>query len=580
MCAQLPAGDAAGLIAAVDAGDTVALYRRLLALFGGGRRWVWVIEDVHWADGATLDLVRFLARRIDSLPLLLVVSYRDEELGQQHPLTVALGDIATCAALTRVGVEPLSREAVAVLAAGSGINAGQLFQLTAGNPFYVTEVVAAGPDALSGDALPRSVAEAVRGRLARLSTVGRDTAHAAAVCGPRPSPALVQNVCPAAAAGLPECLGAGVLVADGDVVGFRHELARRATLDQIPHYERRLLHKRAMAALAEPPVDPDMLAALLFHADQAGDRDAVLCHGPGAAERAASLGAHREAAELYALALGHADAVAPELKAGWLEQQAFESYLCGNLPAAETSWRPAIALRRQLGDRLHEGDDLRWLSHVLYPLGRTAEAVEAGQASVRLLEVLGPSQQLAWSLVNLAQLCTYTFDPRIAEYADRAVALGSELEDGAVVLRALSYAALARVLCTDTGWEELEAAWRDAMGAEVLTEHAGFIGMNLCWAAAVHHDLTRAQRYIAEVFPFCADHESGVIQYGGDRRAGAGRTVSRRVGRRVVACRPGPDRAGFEPAAPQPTAGHRRADPCSPRPATGGILARRSRRQL
>ena len=54
---------------------------RLLGLLRDGQRWVWVIEDAHWADGATLDLLRFLARRIASLPVLLVVSYREDEVG-------------------------------------------------------------------------------------------------------------------------------------------------------------------------------------------------------------------------------------------------------------------------------------------------------------------------------------------------------------------------------------------------------------------------------------------------------------------------------------------------------------------
>src|ERR1700739_2434681 len=179
-------GDAAaGLAAAVDAGDTSALYRRLLGGWRDGQRWVWVIEDVHWADGATLDLLRFLARRIGALPLLLVVSYRDEELGGQHPLSVALSDIASCGALTRIAFVPLSRDAVAMLAAGSGVNAGQLYQLTGGNPFFVTEVLAAGPDVLAGDALPRSAAEAVWGRLGRPSAAARRTAGNAAVWGPR-----------------------------------------------------------------------------------------------------------------------------------------------------------------------------------------------------------------------------------------------------------------------------------------------------------------------------------------------------------------------------------------------------------
>jgi predicted ATPase len=120
---------------------------------------------------------------------------------------------------------PLSAAAVAELAAGSGVNADELHRLTGGNPFYVTEVLAAGPDVLTRNALPHSVSDAVLGRLARLSSAGRETAYATAVCGPRVSVALVQEVCPSAAAGLGECLDAGVLIADADTVGFRHELA-------------------------------------------------------------------------------------------------------------------------------------------------------------------------------------------------------------------------------------------------------------------------------------------------------------------------------------------------------------------
>ena len=121
---------------------------------------------------------------------------------------------------------------------------------------------------------------------------------------------------PRPALALAECLEAGVLIADADTVGFRHELARRATAEQIPDYQRRVLHKRVLTAIAEPPIDPNTLAALAFHADQAGDTDAVIRHGPAAAERAATLGANREAAESYALVLRHADAIPDPSKSG------------------------------------------------------------------------------------------------------------------------------------------------------------------------------------------------------------------------------------------------------------------------
>ncbi len=504
---------AAGLEVALEAGDTAALYRRLLTVLRDGQRRLWVIEDVHWADGATLDLVRFLARRVDSLPLLLLVSYRDDELGAQHPLALTLGDVASVKALSRIGLEPLSRQSVAALAAGSGINAGRLYQLTGGNPFYVTEVLAAGVDALGRDTLPRSASEAVRGRLGRLSEPARETAEAVAVCGPRSPVTLVARLRPAAvAAGLDECLDAGVLIADGPVVAFRHELARRATLAQIPGHQHRLLHKSALAALAEPPVDPDMLAALVFHADQAGDGDAVLRYGPVAAERAAALGAHSQAAELYGLTLPHAGAVAPEQKAHWLERYAFESYLGGKADVAASCWREAIDIRHASGDRRAEGEDLRYLSEMLTGLGRTGEASAAAEASVRLLEDLGPSKELAWSVQSLAQIAVARADPAAAGYAERAITLGSQVGDPAVVARARFYAAVDKVLCSGEGWDALAAAWREAMNTSELVEQAGLMGALICWYAVLSRELDRVEGYLAEAVAFCEDHDLSLFR--------------------------------------------------------------------
>ncbi len=142
--AGLDAAAAAGLAAAVESGDTARIYRQLLGALGDRARWVWVIEDTHWADGATLDMVRFLARRIGALRLLLVISFRDDELSPAHPLAVTLGDLANYAAVSRIGLAPLSLSAVAALAAGTGLNAEQLHHITGGNPFFVSEVLAAG----------------------------------------------------------------------------------------------------------------------------------------------------------------------------------------------------------------------------------------------------------------------------------------------------------------------------------------------------------------------------------------------------------------------------------------------------
>jgi DNA-binding CsgD family transcriptional regulator len=425
-------------------------------------------------------------------------------------LAVALGDMATWDEVTRIGVCPLSRRAVEVLTAGSGVNADELHRLTGGNAFFVSEVLAAGRDGLRDNTLPRSVSEAVWGRLGRLSAAARDTTYAAAVCGPWIDPGVLTAVCPAAA--IDDCLGAGVLVTDGAAVGFRHELARRATLDRIPEPQRRRLHARALVALSQEPVPPETLGALAFHAEQAGDEEAVVRYGVAGAEQAAALGANRQAANLYASVLHHAHAASNEQKVEWLERHAFASYLSGSAETAARSWRKAITLRHQMGNKLEEADDLRWLSMILWPLGHLTEATGAGRAAVRLLEELGPSRELAWALVNLAQLAVDTYDPGCEGYAARAITLGNELGEPAVVLRARFYAAAATVLRSDTGWDRCEAAWRDAMATDGLAEHAGLLGAMICWTAVLHYQLGRAQRYIADTAAFCADRDLGMFQ--------------------------------------------------------------------
>ena len=114
-----------------------------------------VVEDIHWADEATLDLLRVLARRIGSLPVLLIATYRDDELAASYPLRMALGDLAVQRCTRRVDLAPLSAAAVAALSAGSGLDAAELYRVTGGNPFYVTETLRTGLDQVPGRPLTR-----------------------------------------------------------------------------------------------------------------------------------------------------------------------------------------------------------------------------------------------------------------------------------------------------------------------------------------------------------------------------------------------------------------------------------------
>ncbi len=258
-----------------------------------------VIEDIHWADDATIDLLRFLGRRIADAAVLLIVTYRDDGLAAGDPLQLALGDLATQRSVRRVGLGPLSAGAVHVMAGGSERDAASLHELTGGNPFYLSQVIAAGLD--SRDEIPASARDAVLARAARLGSGTRTVLDTAALIGTQIDFPLLESVTDCPPSAVDELLGAGLLTGDGTALRFRHEIARLAVQDAVPPHRRGIIHARILDALRQSGGDDD--ARMAFHADGAGDGPAVLRYAPAAARRAAGLGAHRAAAAQYERAL-------------------------------------------------------------------------------------------------------------------------------------------------------------------------------------------------------------------------------------------------------------------------------------
>ena len=294
---------------ALDGDTRDALFRSVLSAFGTRSGTTLMVgEDAHWSDGASLELLRFLGRRIGGLRALFVVTYRDDEIGPNHPLRLVLGDLATAPSVHRIGVSPLSEEAVQRMAADSGRDAAALHRLTGGNPFFLTEVLAA-----EDETVPASVGDAILARAARLSSEARAVLDLAAVIGSTFEPELLLTVAGPVLDEVDECIACGLLRATSDGLAFRHELTREAILTAIVPHRRRLLHARVLATLRTAPEGERDLARLAHYAEAAGDQEAVLEYAIAAAEQAAALHAHREAAAQYARALRFGDALpAPE----------------------------------------------------------------------------------------------------------------------------------------------------------------------------------------------------------------------------------------------------------------------------
>jgi AAA ATPase domain len=255
-----------------------------------------VLEDLHWADEATVDLLRFLGRRLRSGAALLIATYRDEELAASDPLRLALGEVARQRWTRRMRLAPLSMDAVRILARDSGLEPTELCRLTGGNPFYLTEVLQVGMAEV-----PPSARDAVLARTARLSAEPRDVLNVAALIGTRIDVGLLETVTACSAMAIDDLLASGLLVGDETGLRFRHEIARLAVEGAIPTHRRRSINMAILGVLRGHGCDDD--ARMAFHAEGAGDGPAVLLHAPRAARQAAALASHREAASQFERAL-------------------------------------------------------------------------------------------------------------------------------------------------------------------------------------------------------------------------------------------------------------------------------------
>ncbi len=291
-----PAEKLGGELAALVAGDARP-YEVAGALLGGLRGCapsVLVLEDLQWGDEATLDVVRLLARQVESAATLVVLSFRDDSLERATPLGLVVGELPPHAVSARLGLSGLSELTVREMARGTSLDADVLHGRTGGNPFFVTEALAAGTTGV-----PASVRDAVLARIARLGRPARDLLDAVAVVPQRTEVWLLEAMCRGDLDALDECLRSGVLRAEADGLVFRHELARLAVEETLPPNRAVALHRLALAALSANELGAADLARLAHHAEAAGDTAAVLRYAPAAGEQAAGLGAPREAERQY-----------------------------------------------------------------------------------------------------------------------------------------------------------------------------------------------------------------------------------------------------------------------------------------
>lgn len=459
-------------------------------LIAGGPT-ILVLDDLQWADEASLDVLRLVGRRVGTLPVLIVASHRDDELDRAHPLRVVLGELAVPVG-QRLRLDRLSPQAVAALAEPHGVDPESLHRTTGGNPFFVTEVLAADEEGI-----PISISDAVLARAARLDSAARSLLEVVAIVPRRAEPWLLERLVGDATERLEECLDSGMLTADEGGVAFRHELARLAVEDSLPPDRRAALHRQVLGALSTPPSGLPDVTRLADHAEAARDVAAVLRFAPKAAALASSMGAHREAAAQYARTLRFGEGLPLEERAELLTRRSNECFWSDQYDQAIEAINQALEYQRALGDKRGEGESLRILSRTLWCPGRTAEAERAGHQAVTLLEGLMPSRGLASAYNGLAEL--YTNADRTADalaWGTRALDLGERLEHSETVIHATSTMGTAQLLAgRPEGRAKLERSLELAERSG-LDGHVALALIGLGHAAVRERSHVLAKRYL------------------------------------------------------------------------------------
>jgi len=386
---------------------------------------------------------------------MLCLTYRDDEVTVEHPLSSVL-NLAPSAHTTRIQLSPLSIEAVENLTKNTYHDAKSLHNITAGNPFFITEILASKTN--QDQAIPSSIHDAIAARLHQLAAGERILLQTLSLIPYSIPVALIEHLfAEQGETYAMACVARKLLQCDAKgEFRFRHELARLATLASLSEIQKKRLHRSILASLGEVGLTNN-LAWLAHHAQGGLDADSVLKYAPLAATEAANLGAHKEAASYYENALKFVEYADTELAATLYENWAYEVGLTAHLkPSVIDARRTAITLWRALGRKDKIGENLRWLSRLYWYQGQAERAEHYANDAINIFEQMPASSELAMAYSMRAQLDM--LNDRTEEavlWGNKVLALEKQFNNPAVRVHALTNVGTALLMKGDVAGEAM-----------------------------------------------------------------------------------------------------------------------------
>jgi DNA-binding NarL/FixJ family response regulator len=488
----LPAGDPDS---APSQGRVFELLLALLGRLAEDAPLVLVFEDVHWADRSSRDFLAFFVRNAGQQRVLLVATYRTDELHRRHPLRALLAEAERAPIVDRVALERFTREEIVAQLTGildrrpDPRLVDELFARAEGNAFF-TEELAAAP---AGDRLPANLVDALLLRVEALTPEAQTVLRLAAITGPRVSHGLLERAAGLTPdelnAGLREAVAHNVIVIEPETgaYGFRHALMREALMDDLLPGERGPLHSAVARALeAEPELSASpagVAAELAYHWYAAHNLPAAFTASALAGAEARRLAAFAEANAHYERAIELWDGVPAEIRdagptlvdliraaadaaqlAGEYDRAAALArralalvdrdedpmtaalieerlgrylWLGGNALDALGHCRAAVAVLPPDGDPAGRARVLGAEAHLLMLIGRGAEAVERGDRALELARAAGARREEGSILATMCAAVAIAGAPEAGiEHGREALRIAEERGDVEELARA------------------------------------------------------------------------------------------------------------------------------------------------
>jgi DNA-binding CsgD family transcriptional regulator len=398
---------------------------------------VLAIEDMHWADPSTRDLVSFLLSRIGRQRLLVVATYRSDDLHRQHPLRPLLAELVRLPVVERLDLRPFAPDDARVFVRALAEDAldddavSRVAERSEGNAFFAEELLAAA--AVRADGIPTALADVLLSRVEQLGSTAQRAVRATSVSGWRH----VRHETLAGVLGVEhdeldaamrEAVQHHILVpseSHADAYAFRHALLREAVYADLLPGERVRLHT-AYAKLATENPDPRAAEYLAFHSLHSNDLATALSASVRAADYAMTIGALGAELEHVEQALELWDAVDDaEVRSGiseleLLRKAAYVAAAAGHPERGLAYARAAVARAEETSDPVHRADVRRQLSEALLANGRFEEARDTIKQAWQLVERAEPSKERARVLAVLAR-CAGSDTGESRAYAEAAI---------------------------------------------------------------------------------------------------------------------------------------------------------------